>query len=159
MKSRKLKQVTRMVMFGAATILLAGFGSCSTSVQDICARRLPEFDNQVSAALARLSPSTGRGLARADAVRELDNEQREQWLAWAESRLFETQRYLDAIDGFQGQKPVQYELSDIATALVQFHGYARQGRQDRMVRTLEGIQVRAARARSLACAANSVATR
>jgi hypothetical protein len=152
MKSRKLIRVARIAVFGTTILLLAGFGSCSTSVQDICARKLPAFDEQVGGALGRLGRGANvRGLASVGAPHGLDGEQREQWLKWTEQRLSEAQRYMDTIDGYQGQKEVQRELSEIATELVQFHGYARQGREDRMARTLERIQVRSARARGLAC--------
>ena len=53
---------------------------------------------------------------------------------------------MDAIDGISRQRPVRDELMAIGTALVAFHGYARQGRTDRMSRILAHIQARAARA-------------
>lgn len=123
------------------------------SMQDICASRFPQFDEKLGNAVAVLAPARtgepqGRMPASSTAISEID---RKEWQGWAEDRLVEAQRYMDATMGESGQAPVRAELSQIATDLVSFHGYAGQGKVDRMVLTLERMQGHSAKARGLAC--------
>jgi len=131
------------------------------STREICASRLPEFDQRLDAAISALSPwleSIREPASSASQQSRLDQVDREIWRKWAEERLVEAQHYIDAVEGVRDTLLVREELSGIATDLVSFHGYARQGKAERMVHTLERIQAHSAKARGMACPANQVAT-
>jgi hypothetical protein len=149
------------VGLGLAASGVLGMSSCNMSVQEICARRLPAFELDVGGALLALRPDLGnakgasRGIASefhgADVA--LTDAERDFWSQWAEQRLTETQHYMDVVEGHSRLLPMRHELSEIATSLVAFHGYARQGKTDRMSRMLERVRSHADKSRALACAA------
>jgi hypothetical protein len=144
----------RRIAQAAAFFVLAALlpGGCNGDINDICAHRLPEFDRALASAETTLSEGATNGRVPASSRPALGPADREQWKTWAEQRLKEAQHYIDAVEGeVATDKLVRGELSDIATELVSFHGYARQGKSDRMVRALERIREHSSRARELAC--------
>jgi hypothetical protein len=159
MKHLNSKKALRIFFLALTFFSLTGLGSCSMSTSEICASRLPEFDKRLDAAVSALSPWVTPGRQLASDQTRLEPIDREIWLRWAEDRLVEAQHYLDAVEGLPTQEQVREELSGIATDLVSFHGYARQGKGSYMVRTLERIQQHSFRARDLACPAAQTAAK
>lgn len=151
MKYLNQTHLLQLFTLGSALILFSGMGSCSMSAQQICTDRLPELDRKLEAAIAVLDP----GGAPASRLAPAD---RESWRRWAEERLSEAQGYADYVEGIAQERRVRSELSDVATGLVSFHGYARQGKGERMMHTLEAIQEHVAKARELVCPSRDVAS-
>lgn len=159
MKQLNLTSLIRIFTLTFAAFSLTGLTGCMMSSAEICTKRFPEFEQKLSAAHENLAPWNVSGRRLASAHHTIEKSEREGWLRWALERLVEAQHYMDALDGMPDQIQVRSELSEIATDIVSFHGYARQGKGEHMVRTLERIQERSVKARGLACPGNQVAAR
>ena len=142
---------------GAVAVWVSGFGSCAVSLPEVCAQRLPKYDAALGEALLALRPwveqpdrlpASGVGL-RLSA--ELSQDERIKWKQWANDKLIETQNYLDAAAAELADSPMRLALNEIANEWVTFHGFAAQGRAERMKQTLERIQVKTSQVRGLAC--------
>lgn len=152
-----LTRSIRLLRASGTVLSLLGLSACLGSKADICGQQLPRFDSQLAGALLELSP--GRGLASegsGDGVAQVEFNQA-YWLRWAEDRLVEAQAYLDHADDAKDLAELRRELSDMATAFVSVHGYARMGKADRMAKVIRSIQARSARVRALACPGEATA--
>ncbi|MGZ3697801.1 MAG: hypothetical protein ACXWP5_06750 [Bdellovibrionota bacterium] len=84
-------------------------------------------------------------------VSYMDPRDRLTWKEWAIDRLKETQQYLDSFEADEEARPAYKELSEIAYLLVEFSGYAEQGKSTRMILVADKIKEHSERVRELAC--------
>lgn len=134
--------------------MLCGFGDCGTSVHRFCAYQSEQYEKKFENAVIALQPwHPVRDRLPASAVEPLllAEMDRDAWKSWAEQRLKETQYLMDRAETDPRLNGVRVELSEVANALVTFHGYSAQGNAERMLKTLEQIQVHSQKARGLAC--------
>jgi hypothetical protein len=127
----------------ALALALCGFASAKSARLYWCERSLPAF----LAELDRAEEALGGG------TRKLASEM--SWQAWAEKRLVEAQRFMDVSEHDSSLRPASRELSRVATQIVEFHGYAQQGRAQKMEAALKDIRERSLKVRGLACEGGS----
>ncbi|MCM2277309.1 MAG: hypothetical protein NDJ89_04480 [Oligoflexia bacterium] len=138
----------RLLLLSLTSLSLSGFGSCSSSVSELCVSGFPRTERDFEQARAALSaPGTGRALASLSHG-EFD---REHWLDWAESRINEVQDFMDVAERDPRFRELRKELSLLADQLVSFHGYAAAGNRERMSILLDRALARGRKVRSLAC--------
>jgi hypothetical protein len=136
-----------------ATLLSVTSLSCTASLQELCGRRVPALDREISEALVKLGPTPGgRALASEKGpVAPLSDADRDEWLAWTEKKLREAQITLDDVAAYPQARELRQDLSDMANDLVAFHGYAQAGKAAPMASMLERIQTRSRKAAARAC--------
>ncbi|MCM2322966.1 MAG: hypothetical protein NDJ90_06855 [Oligoflexia bacterium] len=147
----------RHLLLSFVSLTLSGFGSCSRSMDQLCASNFPRYEQDFEVAALKLnearaerrlasSSSEGEG-ARGDPAKE----SREAWLAWAERHIKEAQDLMDVIQSEPELGQIRKELSALADQLVSFHGYASRGKQERMTIALAKAREHQRKARALAC--------
>lgn len=145
-----------LVIFGCS-----GLGSCpkAISLSEFCSSDLPRFTEKVNGAVLALQPWEGgdRKLASEGEAgvgvgpSDLPLPDRRVWESWAEERLVEAQAYIDFADGDSRYKFIRKDLSSAANDFVAFHGYASQGKVNRMTLTLAQIRTRIDRVQQATC--------
>ena len=142
------------------TLLVMTAGCATANRTELCSSELPELDKSAQDALLALSPWTspslgeGRMLASASAgsasTPRLSTEDRAYWRKWAETRLFAVQTSMDLQES-ERRGELRKCLSSLANELVTFHGYATQGRADRMEKSLKKISELSLESRKEGC--------
>lgn len=145
----------RQFLVGIISLGLTGFGSCSTSVRDLCRNQLPEFDRSVVVSLTdlqtRFPKLKSRNLAQTGNAPSLSFQARKDFQAWAEKNLKAVQRYADIARADPTWLEVRPELNSIAIQLVHFHGYVQKGNVGNMQKTLAAMQASVEKIREFSC--------
>lgn len=120
-----------------AFVILTCF-SCAHSPVKICGTEIPRFKSELKARLGELSwarPPRGTERRIASQV-SLGEEQREEWKNWAESKIKQGQFLVTESEDLKNGSQHSYALHAVSNELVQFWGYANQGKTTDMERSL-----------------------
>jgi hypothetical protein len=135
------------------TAFLAVIGGCSTpGFREICSEALPGLEARISEAITQLkTPEAGRRIASVERRSWTDSE-REDWEAWSERGLKETQRYLDHSHVDPLLAGSRRKLSAMAKHWVELHGYSARGELRKMLAILLKLKDDARGVQALSCA-------
>jgi len=125
-----------------STVILVASGCASRTLAKACAEDFGRFEKSFEEAnLALARALDGRAPA----------EEGQDWIRWAEDRLAESQATLDLLEEDPSRREAFRAVSEIATLMVEFHGYAQRGQKARMLRVLEKVREGRLAARDRAC--------
>jgi len=126
------------------TLLLSSDLGCKQDLADVCSRELSSYDVEMKGLKAEVLQKASNREPASEGTEDL-------WSGWAEARLKEAQRHIDIAGHSTKIRAVRGELSEIANAWVEFHGFAQLGQSDRMLITLDKIRSHQEKVRSMAC--------
>jgi hypothetical protein len=137
-----------------ATFILIGLSgtvSCLNQPQELCSTSLVQAEQEVIIALSRLQESensTDRRIAATDSLPD--------WPSWSIKQLKVTQKYIDVISVNYLPRRAKDELTEAANQWVQFFGYAKTGRTQKMAETLIKIQKCQKNAKEIVCKSKEI---